>query len=61
LSFSGVIVSPRGNGCPFFVGFQGQGAPMPDGSAEHDGRDTTGGCVLNGSPMGRLYSTNHNQ
>jgi len=25
------------------------------------GRDNTGGCVLNGSPSGQLYSTNNNQ
>lgn len=25
---------------------------MPDGSTWHEGRDTTGGCVLNGSPLG---------
>jgi len=34
---------------------------MPDGSAEHEGRDTTGGCVLNGSPLGQLHSTNNDQ
>ena len=47
---------------PFFLMTdKGQGVLMPDGSAWHDGRDIIGGCVLNGSPLGPVHSTNNSQ
>jgi len=34
---------------------------MLDGSAWHDGRDTIGGCVLNGSPLRQVHSARNNE
>jgi hypothetical protein len=36
----------RGRNFPFSVGFLGQGAPIPDGSAKHGGRVNINDCVF---------------
>lgn len=45
--YLGEIFSPSvGRKSPFLLAKRAKGVLMPDGSAEHDGRENTGGYVL---------------